>query len=88
MRIVRHAIWSREVVDSESATGSVQARTMKTDDILLFQLTHFRLELVQVCVGLALGMCEGFLDHEELVQLMGDIKVSLLHLCVASTEAQ
>ena len=88
MRVVRLPIRARKVVDSESATGSEQARTMKTDDVLLFQLTHFRLELVQVCVGLALGMCEGFLDHEELVQLMGDIKVGLLHLCVASTEAQ
>jgi hypothetical protein len=50
------------------------------NDILFLELPKLRLEFIEVRICFSFGVCQGLLDHQELVEFMCDIKVGLFHL--------
>lgn len=57
------------------AGGKKETRT-----VLFFELSQLGLQFVKVGIGLAFCMCQGFLNHQKLVELVRNVKVSLFHL--------
>ena len=82
MGVVRYPLALGEIVDCESAQNdvSVSYGDSDTPNVLLLQLAQLGSHLLQVRMLFPLRVCQRFLNHQELIKFMGDVKVGLLHL--------
>jgi len=80
MRIIRHPLHVGGIIHRKSGFPLKRAYKALRKHLLLFKLSQLGFHFFEVWVQLPFRVRERLFDHQELVQFVCDVEVSMLHL--------